>query len=137
MATREIINFGRQVYLTKIEAASVISLLGRQLADEYLPVNYYSYSESAAFVRIFDAGGNVELRMFLIVDSKPRDIAGEIVEKDETTIILSRVDAAKIMVSLTKQLASGSCCDYISVTVKGSRSEECYDYYRLELVVRG
>jgi hypothetical protein len=131
MATREIVNFGRQVELTKIEAASVIGKLGAQLADEYLPVNYYSYSESAAFVRVFDASGNVETRMFLIVDSKPRYIAGDIVEKDETIIILSRGDAAKIMVSLTKQLSSRSCSDYISVTVKDGVGE----YYRLELIV--
>lgn len=108
MATEQIVKDARYLELTRVEAGSIIGKLGEQLADEYLPVNYYSYSKSAAFVRIFD-GGNVKTRMLLIVDSKPRDVAGELIDEDEgeTIIILSRIEAANIIGSLVKQLAKG------------------------------
>jgi hypothetical protein len=120
MATEENVNGIRSIELTSREAASVICLLGVQIGDEYLPHNYYSYSSSAAFVRIFGQGGNVDVRMFLIIDWKPRDVSGEVVEGDETIIILSRVDAANIIGSLANQLAKGGGnCASVSVQDRG------------------
>jgi len=122
MATEQIVKDARYLELTRVEAGSIIGKLGAQLADEYLPVNYYSYGESAAFVRIFNESGNVGTRMLLIVDSKPRDVAGELVdeEEDETIIILSRIEAADIIGSLAKQLAKGfGECASVSVQDRG------------------
>lgn len=101
MATEERVNNTRYIELTGKEAADLIGLLAAQLADEPLIGNQ---GGACPDVKITEMG-QIKVWLSFIVDSKARYNAGEILQGDQTIIVLSKRDASDMIGLLSAQLA--------------------------------